>query len=225
MLCRDCGIPLLFAAWGAALKLLLVCGPFGSGTTVVAGLLNRLGGAGLVPTWRVNDLRTGDTHEAVPFRDLVLKLTSEQTLGLLPGAKEIAETELIGFRERVRNEEFGPYDPQRPLFLKHPMSAFLIEPLCKVFDTRLIYVIRPFKDIEATRERRRWPVQYGSKGAERIYSELFRLLVVGEFPTLIVRYRELLADALAQAQSLATFSGLTSDAETVEKAAAFIRPR
>lgn len=205
------------------MKLLLVCGTFGGGTTAVAGLLARLGAEGLQPTWHAYDARTSDTHEAIPFRELVLKLASEQTLALVPGAEKIAETELIKFRDKILNQDFGPYDSQRPLFLKYPMSALLIRPICKVFDTRLIYVVRPFSDIRATRERRDWPTQYGIKAAERIYSEMFRLFVNYNIPTLMVRFPDLLSAPVAQARMIAQFSGLTSDAATVEQAAGFIR--
>jgi hypothetical protein len=40
------------------MKLLLVCGPFGSGTTAVAGLLARLGAIGFGPYYQPADERT-----------------------------------------------------------------------------------------------------------------------------------------------------------------------
>ena len=51
-----------------------------------------------------------------------------------------------------------------PLFLKYPPSALLIPEICKVFATRLVYVLRPMQAIEATCERRNWAPQFGAAG-------------------------------------------------------------
>jgi hypothetical protein len=100
------------------MKLILVCGPFGSGTTAVAGLLARLGSIGFGPYYRPTDELTPDSHELVAFRDLILTLASEETTTLLPGAA--IKTALERFRARIANQELGPYDDKSaiPTFLK-----------------------------------------------------------------------------------------------------------
>src|SRR5579862_8065593 len=145
------------------MKLILVCGPFGSGTTAVAGLLARLGAVGFGPYYRPTDTLTPDSHELVAFRDLILTLASEKTTTLKPGAD--IKAALDGFRARIANQELGRYDDNAaiPIFLKHPLAALIIPAICAAFDTRLIYLVRPVRDIELSRRRRKWGAQYGAK--------------------------------------------------------------
>ena len=120
------------------MKLLLVCGPFGSGTTAVAGLLARLGANGFGPYYQPADELTPNSHELIAFRDLMLTLASEATTTLKPGGD--VKTALEIFRDRIANQEFGAYDGSAgiPIFLKHPLSALIIPQICAAFETRLI---------------------------------------------------------------------------------------
>src|SRR5229473_7370434 len=149
------------------MKLLLVCGPWSSGTTAVAGLLAQLGAAGFGPYFRVNDPIRPNTYELIPFRDALRPFISEPTLSLLPDAERNVESSLRQLRRRIEDQEFGPYDgaSNRPIFLKYPLSALVIPQICNVFDTKLIYVLRPFEAVEQTRLRRRWDPELGRKGA------------------------------------------------------------
>jgi hypothetical protein len=205
------------------MKLLLVCGPFGSGTTAVAGLLARLGAVGFGPYYQPADERTPNSHELIAFRDLMLTLASEETTTLLPGAG--AKTALDKFRDRIANQEFGAYDSSAgiPIFLKHPLAALIIPQICAAFETRLIYLVRPVRDIEASRRRRKWGAQYGAKAAGIIYSQMFNALINHSFPTTIVRYSELINSPLEHARKLAAFAGLKSDVGVMREAAAFVR--
>jgi hypothetical protein len=205
------------------MKLLLVCGPFGSGTSLVAGLLAKLGAIGFGPFFETNDKRTGNSYELIAFRNLVQTLASEQNLALNPGIDP--KESLRNFRDRILNQEFGSYDENtgRPIFLKHPLSALVIPQICEVFDTRLIYVVRSMQDIEATRIRRRWPEHFGIKGAELIYTCMFTALVNYEFPTTILRYPELLALPMEHVRRLMDFTGLTSSAGLMQEASEFVR--
>jgi hypothetical protein len=207
------------------MKLLLVCGPFGSGTTAVAGLLARLGAIGFGPYYQPADERTPDSHELIAFRDLILTLASEETTTLLPGAD--VKVALDQFRDRIANQELGPYDKDSatPIFLKHPLAALIIPQICAAFATRLIYLVRPVRDIEASRRRRKWGAQYGAKAAGIIYSHMFNALINHAFPTTIVRYAELIERPLEHARQLAAFAGLKGDADVMREAAAFVRGR
>src|SRR5262249_12197083 len=141
---------------GVEMKLLLVCGPWSSGTSLVAGLLARVGATGFGPHFTTNDPHTGNSYELVAFRDLVQTFASEQTLSVRPGID--IKAQLRNFHNRIVNQELGYYDdkPDAPIFLKYPLSALVIPEICAVFDTRLIYVLRPLADIEVTRRRRGW---------------------------------------------------------------------
>jgi hypothetical protein len=142
-------------AHGALMKLILVCGPFGSGTSAVAGLSARLGAVGFGPYYQPADERTPDSHELIAFRDLMLTLASEETTKLLPGAD--VKTALEKFCDRIANQELGAYagNAKIPIFLKHPLAALIIPQICAAFETRLIYLLRPIRGIEASRRRRR----------------------------------------------------------------------
>jgi hypothetical protein len=171
------------------------------------------------------DPLTANSHELVAFRDLLRSVTSERTL-TLTAAGEVT-TALEHFRNRIIRQEFGAYDEKSatPIFLKHPLAALIIPQICAAFDTRLVYLIRPLRDIETSRQRRKWDAQYGAKGAGIIYSQMFNALINHTFPTTLVRYAELIQRPLDHARGLASFAGLNSSADVVREAAAFVRGR
>jgi hypothetical protein len=203
------------------MQLVLVCGPWSSGTTVVAGLLERLGLRGLPPYFITSDPRTPNSFESMEFRQLIGELVDEDTLRMRVD-RSLAQERLLEFRERLR-QQAG--DGAAPLFLKYPPSALLIPEICQVFETRLVYVLRPMQAIEATCERRNWAAQFGAAGAQVLYSLMFQALIDREFPTHLVRYTELIRDPAAHAGQLARFCGLPADAEVIARAAAFVRAR
>lgn len=208
---------------GAKMKLVLVCGPFGSGTTAVAGLLARLGATGFGPYHHTRDEHTHNTYELIAFKELLQRLASEETLSLVPGID--VKAALDGFRARIAAQEFGPYDAAsaRPIFLKHTLAALVIPQICEVFETRLIYLIRPLRDIEATHRRRQWSGPFGAKAAQVIYSRMFSVLINEAFPTMLVRYSDLATTPLEHARRLADFAGLACSADVLQEAAGFIR--
>jgi Glycosyl transferase family 41 len=203
------------------IKLLLVSGPWGSGTTAVAGLLHRLGAVGIEPYFQTSDERTPNSYESRAFRALLLALSNEETVT----ANERADLRIAPELETFRDQLALDTGAGRPIFLKHALSALFLPAICSVFDTRLIYVVRPFADIETTRMRRAWPAQFGAKGAEIIYSHMFRTFVDHAFPTTIIRYAELLGAPLQQARHLSEFVGLDNSQRAIEHAAAFITNR
>lgn len=206
------------------MKLILVCGPWSSGTTAVAGLLARLGALGFGPYFTVNDPIRPNTYELIPFRDALRPFISERTLTLAPNVEQDVENALHVLRARIENQEFGRYDRASgpPVLLKYPLSALVIPQICKVFDTKLIYVLRRLADIERTRLRRHWDEQLGKLGAEVIYADMFRALVEHEHPTMMLRYAELLNSPAKVAQELAQFAELSVSTEEILAAATFI---
>ena len=201
------------------MELILVCGPWSSGTTVVAGLLERLGLRGLPPYFETKDPRTPNSFESMDFRRLIGELLDENTLRMRVDWS-LAQQRLLEFRKRLEQEADAG---ATPLFLKYPPSALLIPEICQVFATRLIYVLRPMQAIEATRERRNWQVQFGAAGAQVLYPPMFQALIDLEVPTYLVRYTELLRDPAAHAGQLARFCGLPADADVIARAAALVR--
>ena len=185
----------------ARMQLILVCGPWSSGTTVVAGLLDQLGLRGLPPYFVTSDSRTPNSFESMDFRRLIGELLDENTLRMRVDWP-LAKQRLLEFRLQLEQQaDVGA----GPLYLKYPPSALLIPEICKVFATRLVYVLRPMQAIEATRERRNWQVQFGAAGAQVIYPAMFQALVDHEFQTHLVRYTELLRDPVAHTGQLTRF--------------------
>jgi hypothetical protein len=204
------------------MKLILVSGPWSSGTTAVAGMLDQLGLSGIGPFFRTNDERTKNSFESLAFREVIDQLASDQTLDLTVDRPAAVEA-LQAFRARLEAAAVGGEGPERPIFLKYPLSALLIPQIAAVFETRLIYVLRPFKDIEATRVRRGWMPNMGAAGAQVLYSRMFQVLVDLPIPTMVVRYPELLAARQRHAQKLAAFCGLPPDQERIAAAAHSVR--
>jgi hypothetical protein len=201
------------------MQLILVCGPWSSGTTVVAGLLERLGARGLPPYFVTSDPRTPNSFESMDFRRLIGELIDEDTLRMRVDWP-VAERRLLEFRESLEEQDD---DGTAPLFLKYPPSALLIPEICRAFDARLVYVLRPMKAIEATRERRSWAGQFGAAGAQVIYPAMFQALVDHEFPTHVLRYTELLQRPAAHVAQLARFCGLPADDGVIAHATALVR--
>jgi len=184
--------PASAAANDQAVRLLLVCGPWGSGTTAVAGLLHRLGVTGLEPYFATRDERTSNSYESTLFRDVMVGLADEESLNLRPGAEATIESALRKFRDRVAaGAADAAVKARQPIFLKHPLAALFLPQICKLFDARLVYAVRPLAEIEATRRRRNWAPQFGAKGADVIYAHMFKTFVDHAFPTTIVRYKEI----------------------------------
>jgi len=203
------------------MQLILVCGPWSSGTTVVASMLEQLGLRGLPPYFITKDPRTPNSFESMDFRRLIGELVDENTLRMRVDWSQ-AQQRLLEFRNDLerRSDDGAP-----PLFLKYPPSALLIPEICRVFATRLVYVLRPMRAIEATRERRNWDVQFGAAGAQVLYPAMFQALVDHEIPTHLVRYTELLRHPAAHAGQLARFCGLAADSDVIARAAAVVRTR
>lgn len=206
------------------MKLILVCGPWSSGTSAVSGMLDALSVDGFGPYFRTNDQRTRNSFESLAFREAVDSVASDQTLALsVPPQEVVARLQDLKAKVTAQRETSG-VDANAPLFLKYPLSALVIPQVCRVFDTRLVYVLRPSKDIEATRVRRQWSENFGAKGAQVLYSRMFQILLERDFPTLTVRYPELLRAPMQHARQLAAYAGLKgATPEQLKAAADFVR--
>jgi len=207
------------------IKLILVCGPWGSGTTAVAGMLAALGARGFGPYYLTFDPRTPNSYEFNPFRETVLRHACERTVTLKPTGARARRSDLRALHRRIEREEFGSYDVRGtvPVFFKYPLSALMIPDICEAFDTRLIYVVRPLEEIEQTRRRRGWGMQFGRAGAEILYAAMHRAAEAQSTPVLEIDFRRLVASRGEQANELAQFAGLTPTAQSLKEAVQFVR--
>jgi glycosyltransferase involved in cell wall biosynthesis len=210
------------------LKVILICGPWGSGTSVVAGLLDRMGAFGLGPYFETHDPKTANSYESVPFREIIrnaLGYPSQPGLSFTPPVPGAVQSGLRSLQTRIEQQEFEPYDYHfsKPIFLKYPLSAFVIPQICEVFDTKLIYVMRPLEDIEQTRLRRNWEPYYGAEGAALIYNEMSAALKHHPYPTMTIDYKDLLASPTVNASNIARFVGLDLSPAELQQAIDFVR--
>jgi tetratricopeptide (TPR) repeat protein len=226
---RSDGLPRLSENGPARgpMKLLLICGPWGSGTSMVAGLFERMGALGLGPYINTSDRRTPISYESMPFMETLRPYISTPTLSLIPCEPGGLQSALRSLRQRIEQQEFGPYDPRspKPIFLKNPRSALVIPQICEVFDTKLIYVMRPLADIERTRLRRSWLPYFGAGGAAVIYQHMSAALAHRAYRALILDYQDLLASPTDHARNIARFAELEPSAAELSQAVDFIATR
>src|SRR5262249_36941354 len=176
------------------MKLVLVCGPWGSGTSVVAGSVVRIGCHAPGPFFQSNDPRTPNTYECIPFIETVCKVVSNTTLEISAPSRAAIIEELGTFRDgylRDACRQRGMSD-DGPVLLKYPLSAVIIGEINRAFDARLIIVLRPLEQIEETRRRRNWPPIFGEAGAKIVYTHIFNHIVMHDTPAMVVHHGQML---------------------------------
>jgi hypothetical protein len=189
-------------------ELVLVCGPWGSGTSAVAGMLAKAGLHAPGPYVRVNDARTSSTFEMVAWQEVLKALASEETM-IRHADDEAALRALKAFRDDVLLPALSAEGHEdKPVMLKHALAALFLPQLCELFEVRLVGVMRPLRDIESTRVRRNWRAYYGAESAGKIYRCIFDHLVNSDTPFHWVRYPELLARPEAELDKLLAFCDL-----------------
>lgn len=209
------------------MKTLLVSGPWGSGTTAVAGLLARLGVAGFGPYLASNDPRTQNTYEFLPFREIVRRYVSVPELSFREPGPGAAEADFRGLRSRIESHEFGAHDntPGSAIFLKSPPSALVLPQICRVFDVHLICVVRPLEQIERSRLRRGWPPVHGRLGAEVIYRHIDHALDTQICPYIRIDYSDVVTSPAETVMRLVQFASLRVTPEQTRRAVDFVSGR
>ena len=208
------------------LKVILICGPFGSGTSVVAGLMERLGAFGIGPYFETIDPNTPNSYESLAFRETIrsaLGYTSQTTISPVAPPPDAVQSGLRVLQKRIEDREFGLYDFRKPIFVKYPLSALVIPQICEVFDTKLIYVMRPLEDIERTRLRRNWPSYYGAESAAMIYDHMSDIQKNRSYPIMVVDFKELSAAPEVHASNIARFAELDPTQAELCAAVDFVR--
>jgi len=187
-----------------------------------------MGAFGLGPYFETDDPKTANTYESVAFREIIrnaLGYPRQAELSFTPPVIGDVQAGLRSLQMRIEQQEFGPFDVRSPklIFLKYPVSAFLIPQICEVFDTKLIYVMRSLEDIERTRLRRNWPPYYGAEAATLIYDQMSAVQKNHLYPTMSVDYRDLLASPMDHVSNMARFIGLNLTPQELRHVADFIK--
>lgn len=197
-------------------RLILICGSWGSGTSVVAKIIENVGISTDGPCLKINDPKTIDSYESLRFRDEIQKIVDEQTLKIKVNIDE-ARKILMNYRNAL-NEDFYKKNINKPLYLKYPLASLIIEQLKEIFDIRLIYVLRPIKDIESSRVRRGWlNKNLGGEGAKIIYGRLFDILLNHDIPTILIKYDELRKNPEIFIKQILSISGQSKTQDEILK--------
>ncbi len=185
------------------MPLILVIGPWGSGTTVVMQILSELGA--LVPTPHVVtfDERTPNSWETTAFNRFVGTVAAEDTATLtqpeaiLPGL-QVIHAELQALSTSM----------QRPIALKYALAATILPQLSAVFALKLIYVTRPIEGIKATHARRGWYRHLGPEGAIRIQKCMADYAAQAKHPIHRIHFPDLIERPSQLISELAAFVSL-----------------
>ena len=199
------------------MKVIFVAGSFGSGTSAVAGALDKLGIVSLPPHFRTNDPRTPNSFESMAFRQLVNSFASESTLSVDPSK---AEKFIQDLRNLVNQADGGPADA---IVLKMPLASICLPQIIEAVNPYIIVVHRPFGEIEASRLRRMWTPNLGAAGAQIIYSKLLMDLMEHKKSYLAVGYQELRQNSQREILRVLYFCGLEKLSDRIDQAVEFVR--
>ncbi|MFK7945538.1 MAG: hypothetical protein AB8B85_21880 [Paracoccaceae bacterium] len=183
-------------------KVVVVLGPWSSGTSAVAGVVALLGAEAHAPFLRVADPSTPRSFESLALRGVLLDSFDHAGLRRLPLASDTTS--------KIRN-----WAGDAPLSVaKMPMLCFFLSEICAAWEPLFVVVHRSLNAIEASRLRRDWPEEYGSKGAKVIYPLIEAGIPEGA-RRLDVDYSELLADPAGQGARIARYCGLAENPDIV----------
>lgn len=207
------------------MKLILVAGSWGSGTTAVIGALYSLGVPTLGPYFQSSDPRTRNTFELIAFRDLIDQYVDESTMmhkdnyddEFLPALEEFKKQ----LETTVMPDQTG--NPERCLALKMPLSSICIPEICKIFNTKLIVVHRPIEEIEASRLRRNWPALFGALGAQHMYGHIFRDIINHKLSFIGISYADFVNETRHALEKIIDFCEIGELQQNLETAEAFVK--
>ncbi|MCF3639480.1 hypothetical protein LXM94_05810 [Rhizobium sp. TRM95111] len=200
-------------------KVILILSSWSSGSTSVAGFLDKCGCWTCPPHLRTVDDRTPNAYEPQAYRKALLQMIDENTLKPVGQADAFVRF----FADWVAEEKRKAARAGAPaVVLKHPLQAFLLPAIRQVTPVDAVVVSRPFAAIEATRARRNWGAAFGEAGANVIYGTIYNHLHESGTPYIAVPYDAFRADPAVRTRLLA-YLGLSPGAEAVLAAEAWLR--
>ena len=197
--------------------ILLVCGPWGSGTSAICALLNAIGIHAQGPFFKTNDPLTPHSYEMAAFQQLITNLVDEATL-TRKHSSQIIHKQLIAFNALAFQGEHS--NSHKLQLLKSPASCAILPELSSIYPLKLLICLRDFDSIEASRQRRGWPEHFGKAGAEIIYQQLLDFTAKSDVPFRFIRHRDI-SDAercLASLKSLANWLQLRPTSKQYQQA-------
>ncbi len=207
------------------MRIILVTGAYGSGTTALAGALAAFGIPAPGPFFETNDPRIPESFEHVAFRDLMLALVDENEMRIRDMPDETRQAACLEFAEKFHAAmlEHLPDDTTMPILLKSPAACLCLPYLKQVFDMDVLVMHRPFEAIEKTRKRRGWYLQFGAAGAKTLYDNAYTDLIAHEISWLSVSFNDLLYAREKTLRQVIAYCGLSERQASLSDATGFIR--
>lgn len=201
-------------------KIILVLASWSSGSTSVAGYLDKCGAYSCPPHVHTVDERTPNAYEPAEYKQVLGLCIDENTLEPTPrfNAFEPFFANWIA-RQRQKAAEGG----HGFIVLKHPLQSFVLPAILKLEpDCRIVVVSRPFAKIEATRARRNWALSYGETGARKVYGATYTWLHENDYGYLAVPYERLRSETHLRDEML-TYLGVSPTPQQRAEADAFLK--
>lgn len=197
-------------------RLVMICGSWGSGTSIVAKILDQIGVSTDLPCLKIKDQKTIDSYESIRFRRVIQSIMDEETLQFKVNLDQSRKI-LLEYKKDLERDFYGE-NSKKILFLKYPMASLLIEQINELFDLRLVYVLRSIKDIELSRLRRGWSnKKLGGEGAVVIYEALFKILLNEEIPSVLIKYDQLRLNPEIFIRQMLALVGMSKDPDEITK--------
>lgn len=210
------------------LKLILILGPWGSGSSALAGALHHSGLSTAPPHIMTTDERTPNSFESVEFRRIVLRCVNEKARRVNPLREALMVRRLAEMFDRLAasNDVSHLGNGKAVVALKLPAASLIVPQIGRILRLTMVVMDRSLDDIERTRRRRGWNPAFGRDGAAYIYDRLRTLESEPGMESRHIDYDTLVSDPSTTLDKVSRFCGLEacSPRLDMERARNFIRP-
>lgn len=201
------------------MKAILIIATWSSGSSALAGYLERCGAYSCPPHFETSDPRTPNSYEPLKYQEQLASLIDEQSLSVAGDPKAFkAFFEGWWEEERAKAQSLG----HTHIVLKHPLQCLVLPYLDKKLDAQYILLTRSLNKIEATRARRKWPSSFGSAGAKLLYSAAFKFFVEQSRSYLSISFDDFRKDSRARLAML-NYLGIKPMRNELNEAERFVR--
>lgn len=148
------------------ISVIVLLSAWSTGSTSVAGFLDRCGVYTCPPHQRTNDSCTPVAYEPLVYRDALAEYIDELSFTRKNDAKIFVDFFVNWIAEQKQN---ALENCCKHIALKHPLQTFMLPVIDRLVSPEYVMITRPYSDIEKTRQRRKWYPIYGKAGAKVIY--------------------------------------------------------
>ena len=199
-------------------KPIIIISAWSSGSTALAGFLHHCGAYTCPPHVTTNDPKTPSAYEPLLYDNALKKLFDDRTFKKIGDIQEFFNFFDLFWKTEVKNKNDNGF---QTIALKHPLQTLILPYLYKRLNPKILFITRPFEEIEKTRQRRGWYDNFGEVGARKIYSIALNFCIVNSVPYLSIPYNLLMKDKNFR-QIILDYCELIPSDENLIKAEKFI---